>query len=299
MKLLDDVKVLHLEPTSTCNLRCPQCPRTEGDLPNEFLRHGDMTLEKAKETFSPEFIRNLEYMFMCGNFGEPASAKDCIAIYRYFREINPSIGLGMNTNGSLRSTKWWTELATVMGENSSVIWSIDGLEDTNHIYRRDAQWSRIMANANAFIAAGGNAQWDMLVFEHNKHQVDDVEALAKSMGFTIFRRKETLRPVPEAIQWLKKVNDKVFTPSDTVVCRALKEKSIYVNSLGELFPCCYIGMRPDVRKDFGVRGMTNVIDEVLEMLNTDPHPTCKRSCGVADVSNALSQWTKEVNLKNV
>src|SRR5476651_37914 len=299
MKLLDDVKMLHLEPTSTCNLRCPQCPRTEGDLPNDYLRHGDMTLERAKDTFSLEFIRNLDRMFMCGNFGEPAAAKDCIDIYRYFREINPGINLGMNTNGSLRSPKWWTELATVMGKNSSVIWSIDGLEDTNHIYRRDSQWTKIMANAKAFIAAGGEAHWDMLVFDHNQHQVEEAEALATSMGFTIFRRKETLRPVHQTVQWLKKVNDKVYTPSETVVCKALNEKSIYVNSLGEYFPCCYIGIRPDVKVDYGVRSMTNVIDEVIEMLNTDPHPTCKQACGVTEQSNAQSQCTNEVYLKNL
>jgi sulfatase maturation enzyme AslB (radical SAM superfamily) len=260
-----------------------------------------MTLDLAKTTFTPEFISNLDRMYMCGSFGEPAAAKDCIDIYRYFREVNPSIYLGMNTNGSLRTPKWWAELAIVLGQNSYVIWSIDGLEDTNQIYRRDSQWDKIMANATAFIEAGGNAHWDMLVFEHNKHQVDKAEMLARSMGFTLFKTKETLRPVHHTVQWLKKVNDKEYMVADKVECQALKEKSVYVNSLGEFYPCCFIGMRSDMRNDNGVRGMNNVIDEVLGMLNTDPNPTCRRVCGVKDGTSqgAISQWKREVKFKDV
>lgn len=294
MKLLDDVKKVHLEPTSNCNLHCPQCPRTEGEDPNDYLRHGEMSLADAQRIFTPEFINNLTYMFMCGNFGEPAAARDALAIYQYFKEHNDTMHFGMNTNGSLRTPKWWAELGKTFGPRGSVIWSIDGLEDTNHIYRRNAKWGKIMENAQAFIDAGGNAEWDMLVFEHNKHQLDECEALAKSMGFKTFRTKETLRHVLPSVQWLKKVSDDVFTTSNTVVCSALAEKSIFVNSLGEFFPCCYLGMRPDVRNDFGVRSMTNVIDEVIEMLDTEPHPTCKKSCGTTTTSNAMSQWKREV-----
>jgi hypothetical protein len=44
------------------------------------------------------------------------------------------------------------------------------LEDTNHLYRENVEWKKIMENARAFISAGGTAHWDMLIFDHNKHQ---------------------------------------------------------------------------------------------------------------------------------
>jgi hypothetical protein len=50
-----------------------------------------------------------------------------------------------------------------------------------------------MRNVDAFIAAGGNAEWDFLVFRHNEHQVDAARALALGMGFTLFNAKATSR----------------------------------------------------------------------------------------------------------
>ena len=73
------------------------------------------------------------------------------------------------------------------------VFSIDGLEDTNHIYRVGVQFKKIMENAKAYIDTGASAHWDMLVFDHNKHQVDECRQLADTMGFTWFRSKETDR----------------------------------------------------------------------------------------------------------
>lgn len=296
--LQQEARVLHLEVTTNCNLRCPQCRRTEGDLPNEVLRHGEMTLERAKETFSPEFIRGLRKMFMCGNFGEPAMAKDCLDIYRYFRECNPDIELGMNTNGSLRNASWWKELASILNQPLDfVIWSIDGLQDTNHIYRRDAVWSKVMANAQAFIDAGGHAHWDYLVFEHNKHQVDEAEALARSMGFLWFRLKETERQVHQTVFWLKKVSEYQEPETQGIECEALRDKSIFVNSLGEWYPCCYIATKADIESDHGIRNIPKdqVIDTIINRLDTDPHITCERACGkIGKTTVVKSQWKKNV-----
>jgi len=67
--------------------------------------------------------------------------------------------------------------------NLSVTFSIDGLENTNHMYRQGVQWKRIMANARAYIEAGGQAVWKCLVFEHNQHQLTEIKNLARQMGF--------------------------------------------------------------------------------------------------------------------
>ena len=43
-----------------------------------------------------------------------------------------------------------------------------------------------MRNLSTFINAGGKAEWKYLIFEHNKHQVDDAKQLAKSLGVETF-----------------------------------------------------------------------------------------------------------------
>jgi hypothetical protein len=50
-----------------------------------------------------------------------------------------------------------------------------------------------MENAQAFIAAGGRARWDYIVFAHNEHQVEAAEALSKDMGFERFQYKKSAR----------------------------------------------------------------------------------------------------------
>jgi len=205
--LIDVSKIrnLHLEPTTLCNAGCPQCARylDDGSL-NPILPQATLSLQDIQDLLPQNFIQQLDKIFMCGTFGEPAAAKDCLGMYEYFRQVNPKITLGMNTNGSVRTPDWWSQLGSIMSNISDFcVFSLDGLEDTNHIYRKNTQWSKIMHNVEAFIKAGGRAHWDMLVYEHNEHQVDQARQLAKDMGFKWFRVKVSHRFAYRNVFWLK------------------------------------------------------------------------------------------------
>ena len=100
----------------------------------------------------------------------------------------------ITTNGSIGTKESWQSLAKLGIEGR---FSIDGLEDTNHLYRQDVQWNKIMERANWFIAAGGHATWKWIPFAHNKHQENQTRDLAYSMGFeNFFSRgsRKKLRP---------------------------------------------------------------------------------------------------------
>lgn len=189
-----DIRTVHLEITERCNASCPMCARNiNGGEDNPHLKDHELTLEDCKKIFKPEFIAQLDRMYMCGNFGDPVNAKDTLEVFDYFRKHNPNMNLTMYTNGSAKKTEWWTELAKVMGKNAYVVFSIDGLEDTNHLYRQNTVWDKIIENAQAFIDAGGKARWDFIVFAHNEHQVEDAELLSKRMGFEKFQYKKSAR----------------------------------------------------------------------------------------------------------
>ena len=183
----NNIKVLHLEMSNFCNAKCPMCPR-ERPMNSKIINTKMLTLEKVKALFNEDFIKRLEIMYMCGNLGDPAAAQDTIEIFKYFREINPHISLSMHSNGGLRSTRWWGELGkTLSGKNDYCVFGIDGLADTNHIYRVNTQFEKIMENSKHFIDAGGNARWHFLVFEHNEHQVEEARLLSKQLGFSHFQ----------------------------------------------------------------------------------------------------------------
>jgi MoaA/NifB/PqqE/SkfB family radical SAM enzyme len=189
-----DVRTVHLEITERCNAACPMCARNiNGGEDNPHLKDHELTLEDCKIIFQPNFIAQLDRMYMCGNYGDPVNAKDTLEVFNYFRTHNAKMNLTMYTNGSAKKTEWWSQLAKVMGKNAYVVFSIDGLEDTNHLYRQNTIWSKIIENAQAFIDAGGRARWDYIVFAHNEHQVEQAETLSKSMGFEKFQYKKSAR----------------------------------------------------------------------------------------------------------
>ena len=299
-----NIKILHLEPSTVCNAKCPQCPRENTDLYNDNTNRNELTLSKCEELFDSKFIKNLDKMFMCGVFGDPASTREALDIFKYFRKHNPNITLGLNTNGSIRSTSWWIELAEIFNKLTYyVIFSIDGLEDTNHLYRKNVHWHKVMTNAQAFIDAGGSAHWDMLIFKHNEHQLDEAEQLARSMGFSWFRHKVSKRFVTNPVQGIDAPSDFKLpnvTNVNKIKCHALEDESLYVSASGEKLPCCWIGSY-----------IFNMDDHLLKLLdsenwngieeswNNNPHTICSETCGVNDdeKSSFDAQWSKEIKLR--
>lgn len=288
MSTLREIKVLHIEPTDVCQARCPLCAReTNTDFDPTQQHHVDM--DQILTVFGRDRIAALDKMFMCGDYGDPAAGRYTIDIYRAFRDINPGITLGMNTNGGLRDQAWWRELAGLINRaRDYVVFSIDGLADTNHIYRRGVDWGRLMANVETFISAGGNAQWDMLVYQHNQHQVDQCEQLAKHMGFGWFRAKVSRRPLRDPLQypvgWTRPVPQ-----STSIQCHALDEQSVYIDSRGHLWPCCFLASALGLPPDW---------DEIQQSwTGPQPNPVCLNSCGkTRDRTVFLDQWQKNIAL---
>jgi len=275
----EDITTVHIEPTQLCNAACPQCDRNQnGGWDNPYLTGADLTLADYHKIFPTSFIKQLKTIYMCGNLGDPCVSKDSLEAFRYFRGINPRVWLSMNTNGGARDEEYWAELAKVFGRMGAVIFSIDGLEDTNHLYRQKVNWNSVMRNAKAFINAGGRARWDFIVFKHNEHQVEEAQQLSNDLGFETFQFKKTGRffstashtgkESHQAVNKKGELTQKLEKPKDKYVnnalhkeqelvtkhgsmdnyykqvkidCKVKKEKSIFITAEGMLMPCCWVG----------------------------------------------------------
>jgi sulfatase maturation enzyme AslB (radical SAM superfamily) len=294
LKLADqDIKILHLEPTDACNAACPQCAReTDSNFDKNTVHQ--LSLEQITQLIDDNLIGKLDKMFMCGTYGDPAAGKSTLDIYRYFREINPTITLGMNTNGGLRDVNWWTQLAGLLNQTKDyVVFSIDGLSDTNHIYRANVNWNKVIENAKAFIDAGGSAHWDMLVFDHNNHQVDQAESLAKKMGFKWFRAKVSKRFNSHPVDFLnppKGWRDPIVTEGK-ISCQALIESSVYISAKGVIHPCCWVGSIKTATLD--------QFSFIQDSWTTEqPYEICKNTC-TKNVSGTsfTNQWQREIEFQ--
>lgn len=181
---------LHIELSSFCNSSCPTCPRNvDGGLIAPFLRPNSLTEKEFKQIFDSNFLLQIKGINFCGNYGDPIMCKDLIDILEYIAETNPYIDIIMHTNGGIRDKEFWMKLGNLSADkfkNFRIMFSIDGLEDTNHLYRIGVKWDKLMTNVKSFISAGGKAEWDMLIFKHNQHQISEVKKLAKKLGFRRF-----------------------------------------------------------------------------------------------------------------
>ena len=295
-------EVLHLEPTTVCNASCPQCAREDVDYYIDALHRSELTLAQVQSMFDTEFVSNLKKLMMCGNFGEPAASNHTVEIFHWARNINPTLTLGMNTNGGLRASRWWHELGVLFNQPQDyVVFSIDGLEDTNHVYRQGVNWEILMRNVSAFIEAGGSAHWDMLVYEHNEHQVDQCEQLARELGFKWFRAKVSNRFNWRPIDFLKPPRSwqaRELHKTNQIRCHALEEKSVYVCATGEIMPCCFIGPHVFNRDAELAHALESPgFKEIVDRWDSNPLPICQQSCSVTDrETNFEQQWRREVQL---
>jgi len=191
---------LHIELTNACNAACPMCPRfhLNSTLTRPDLEIEQITLEQFKNYFPPDVINKLEMVLFCGVHGDPGMAKDLFEICEYIADTNPDCCVRMHTNGGMRKPEWWSKLGKLFSTKQRVFWewrvvfSIDGLEDTNHLYRRNVEWDKLLPNVKAFIDAGGFAEWDYLIFKHNEHQIKEAKQLASELGFKTFIPKKAL-----------------------------------------------------------------------------------------------------------
>lgn len=244
MYQLSDIRKIHLEVTQNCQASCPMCDRNQnGGALNPHIDLSEITLEDAKQIFEPKFIRQLDAMYMCGNLGDPVVAKDTLEIFEYFRQHNSKIWLSMNTNAGARDSVWWTELAKIYGRMGAVIFSVDGLEDTNHIYRQGVRWSAVENSMRSFVLAGGRARWDFLVFDYNQHQVDQAEQYSKELGFERFVAKKTGRfitakadpkDVHQAVDRKGKATTELKKPDEKYQNTALKKQEVIIRKYGSM-----------------------------------------------------------------
>ena len=303
--MLDNVKEIHIEPTSLCNANCPMCARTVyGEKLNPYINLKSLSLQWFKENLHPEKIKNLHKVFFCGNVGDPASAPDLLFIIDYFKKHNPDLVVGLNSNGGLKTTQWWKRLGRLLeGKLDYCVFSIDGLEDTNHIYRRNVRWTKIIENASAFISTGASAHWDMLVFEHNKHQVDEARKLADKLGFTWFRTKETDRwdTYTKNIGFLPASDYQPPSYGRTIECEKDRDSSVYLDYTGKYWPCCHMAEaflnKVGIELHSDIRDYDNIelFKEYKARLVTDtPFYICRRACGT---KGKRSQWKTEVQLR--
>lgn len=271
----NELKSIHLEITSNCQASCPMCARNyHGGKENPYLKVSSWSLDNFKSVFSKDVIDQIEGFYFCGNFGDPILNNDFLDMIKWIVPLKPSMAINIHTNGGARKTEWWKELARSLPKNHTVMFGIDGLEDTHHLYRIGTTYDNVIKNAKAFIDAGGNAEWVFLKFRHNEHQEEEARHRAKELGFKTFMLKNSSRflgePKHKVVDKQGNVLYHIEPPSDnkmhfvskhiinnyksviknsTIKCKALELREIYIDANMHVFPCCWLASIPYTQYD--------------------------------------------------
>ncbi|CAB4129064.1 COG0535 Predicted Fe-S oxidoreductases [uncultured Caudovirales phage] len=262
---IQNIHHLVIESTSYCNARCPHCPRfTETGFVNPDMPLAHLTMDALTDKFSLQQLEKLRTVSFEGDRGDPLMNPHIVDLVKFFSKYTL---VSVITNGSIRNPKWWAEFAKI--PNVNVVFSIDGLKDTNHIYRVGLDFNDIMANAQAFLNAGGRAVWKCIMFGHNEHQIADIVELSKNMGFAETRIRTAIEERFNGLNsWPVRIDGKYShklhkaknpkeetykhkhsfmkrsgewlppTEPNQVQCPWIKENRLYINYLGQVMPCC-------------------------------------------------------------
>jgi len=188
------VKVLQLEPISSCNLNCPECPVSHFFSNNDYRtnRQAVLPLELMLEVVDqlPDLEKILFY-----NFGESFLHKDAISFLREVRNKRPDVLIHTNTNGTVLDE---TQIRAVAGEGlvDQMLFSIDGPDqETYKIYRRRGDFSRVLHNLEYFTQAAvksGRREkieiiWQYILFDWNDSdaKIEKARILAQNIGVPI------------------------------------------------------------------------------------------------------------------
>ena len=259
---------LDTEITNRCNAACPQCPRTGTNNGVSDVIHSSGMRDVDPAIFdhilSSKYGFAIDKITYCGNYGDPIMHPKAMDIFQTVASYGVKYQR-LDTNGGARGTDWWKELGSIPGMSCN--FAIDGLEDTNHLYRVKTNWNKIMENVEAFMSTGGQADWIFIVFEHNEHQVEEAKALAEKMGFNSFKIKLSTRKFdpkkprnPNVNEYKRKKNsetvkaDLKFAKKDKyqadlvkdglkefpVSCMAEDTKQLFLTSDSRILPCCHV-----------------------------------------------------------
>lgn len=270
---LQNITQVHLEISGKCNAKCPMCSRhsKNGEL-QKLLKQTNLSDNAFYSFFTDDFCKQLEHVYMSGVYGDPCMHPNLFEFCKYLTERN--IDVSIETNGGYRSPEFWKKLAST---NILVRFAVDGLTDTNHLYRRNVRWDLLEKNMRAYSQAGGRAEWNFIVFEHNEHQIDEARNFANELNFDfrlkvtqkfraakswhVFDNEEKVYEInpPQNEEYRHHViseseyssettynfdltSDKWNLYNDTEIdCKAISRNELFLSFEGYLLPCCYVG----------------------------------------------------------
>lgn len=172
---------ISIEPTTSCNLRCPQCPSGL----REFTRPTGMLQNDILKKVIDELHTTLAYITFYFQ-GEPYLNKNFLEYVKYASEKR--IYTATSTNAHYLDEE--TAKKTVESGLDRLIISIDGVDQESYAkYRVGGNLEKVISGTKNIVAwkkkmnsSTPHIIWQFIVFRHNENQIDRIKLLGNEIG---------------------------------------------------------------------------------------------------------------------
>jgi hypothetical protein len=259
-------RVIRVEASSACQLRCPACPTGQGLTGKTICGTGFLQIEDFKRLLSNNpTLREIELsnwgeVFLNPHFSE-------ILEFAYRARVKITILNGVNLNHA--SDKALEAL--VKYQLSEMVVALDGACDkTYSVYRKRGNFDRVIANVKKINALKKKYQsskprliWQFVLFGHNEHEIGAARRHARQLGMAFAPK---LNAVPEysplkdperALQEAGLSIPGVGRDWHSSICTQLW-KSPQINWDGKILGCCHNNWR-----QFGGNAFTGKLTDSL------------------------------------
>jgi radical SAM protein with 4Fe4S-binding SPASM domain len=240
---------LSIEPTTSCNLRCPECPSGL----RSFTRKTGMLEMNNYTKMIDEQYRNLSYLLLYFQ-GEPFLHQNFLELVKYAN--NKGIYTATSTNAHYFSDEMAQK--TVKSGLDRLIISIDGTtQETYEQYRIGGSIEKVISGAKKLVKwkreLGSNTPYlifQFLVVKPNEHQVQDVHNLANEIGIDEVKIKTAqlydyengndLMPENEEYSRYKRKENNKYSLKNKLYnhCWKMWHSSV-ITWDGNVVPCCF------------------------------------------------------------
>lgn len=205
-----------------------------------FPKH-DLDLDALRRFLDCDSGKSIKNFLLCGSHGDPIYYPNLLEL---MTQLRPA-AFKISTNGSHARPRFWHQLAETVNSDDTIYFSIDGTRDTNHLYRRNADWDSIMQGIDIMTKSPARIVWKTLVFRFNQHQLAEIQQLAEDRGAvfhhetTSYFGDENLRPLDANLirQDLTYQHSQLATDIEPK-CRDTANG--YISAEGFYWPCCPI-----------------------------------------------------------
>jgi len=238
-----------VEPTTSCNLRCPECPSGL----RAFTRSTGMLDENFYRSVIDELRRDIMYMIFYFQ-GEPYLHPSFTELVKY--AVSKNIYTATSTNAHFLNDD--NAKKTVESGLDRLIISIDGTtQETYEQYRKGGTLSKVIEGAENIVkwkkklhSKKPHTIFQFLVVRHNEHQTEEIKTLAKNIGVdeVAFKTAQVydyengndLIPLNEKYSRYKKNGDGRFHIKNELLNHCWKMwHSCVITWDGKVVPCCF------------------------------------------------------------